>query len=131
MKDRTPTTEKVYSMERDDLASRIIGRSIRVIEGNTITLDDGTVLELEDEADCCAWFAATIEVIDLTENVITNVVEVATPHDEDDGIQSWSLHILSRHQLLAKVNIEGDPTSGYYCQSVNLIVHRPVSAVAA
>lgn len=111
----------IYDMTDRDLAEQLVGKSIKTIAGETIELTDGTVLEIQGTSDCCAWFQGDIEAFDFDDNVITAVEE----HDaeawyEDD--EAWSLHVVSAHKLIAKVNIEGNATSGYYCHSVNLIV---------
>lgn len=112
---------EINDMTSHDLAEQLIGKSIKAITGETIELMDGTVLEIQDTSDCCAWFSGDIEAFDFGDNVITAVKR----HDveaEDDYTEAWSLHVLSAHKLIAKVNIEGNSTSGYYCHSVNLIV---------
>ena len=111
----------VYDMTDHDLAMQLVGKSVKAIAGTTIELTDGTVLNLEDTSDCCAWFRGDVEAFDFGDNVIT-AVERHDVETEDDYSEAWSLHVLSAHKLIAKVNIEGDPTSGYYCHSVNLRV---------
>lgn len=113
-------SDTIYDMTAGDLAENLIGKSIKAIAGDVIELTDGTVLEIEDTGDCCAYFNGSLEVIDLTDNAITRVEQVDLGEDEYD--EKWSLHILSAHKLIAKVNIEGDSTSGYYCHSINLKV---------
>ena len=113
--------ETIYDMSDRDLAEQLVGKSIKSIAGSTIELTDGTVLEIEDTSDCCAWFRGDIEAFDFNDNVIT-AVETHDAEAEDEYTEAWSLHVLSAHTLIAKVNIEGDPTSGYYCHSVNLTV---------
>lgn len=117
------TDNKIYDMTSRDLAENLVGKSIKGIAGDTIELTDGTVLELEDTGDCCAYFNGSLEVIDLTDNAITSVKHVdREPKDDSDYDEHWSLHILSAHKLIAKVNIDGNATSGYYCHSINLKV---------
>lgn len=115
----------IQDMSDSDLARQLIGKRIKAIAGQTIELTDGTVLEIEDTQDCCAWFAGDIEAFDYHDNVITAVKEheASAAHDIDEA---WTLHVLSAHTLIAKVNIEGNATSGYYCHSVNLRVKGPI-----
>lgn len=119
-------SKTIYDMGSGDLAEQLTGKSIVSVSGDSMTLNDGTVLELEDTADCCAWFSGSLEVIDLSDNMITNVEHVnrdpedGSGHDEYD--EHYSLHILSAHKLIAKVNIDGNASSGYYCHSINLKV---------
>lgn len=116
----------IYDMTDRDLAKQLVGKSIKSIAGSTIELTDGTVLEIEDTSDCCAWFSGDIEAFDFDDNVIT-AVEHHDAEAEHTYEEAWSLHVLSAHKLIAKVNIEGDPTSGYYCHSVDLIVKAVAS----
>lgn len=120
------TGKIIHDMTDGDLAKQLVGKSIKAIAGETIELTDGTVLEIEDTSSCCAWFQGDIEAFDFDDNVITSVEE----HDaeaENEYDEAWSLHVLSAHKLIAKVNIEGNATSGYYCHSVNLIVKAVTS----
>jgi hypothetical protein len=107
-------------MTSSDLAEYLIGKSITAIAGDTIQLSDGTVLEIENTSDCCAWYIGEIEALDYADNIITNVEEYEI--EDSEAPDAFSIHVLSNHKLLAKVNVEGDSTSGYYCHSVNLIV---------
>lgn len=113
--------EKIYDMSRDDLAQRLVGKSIKGIAGSVIELTDGTVLEIEDASDCCAWFTGDIKAFDFADNVITGVEQVdAKAAGEYD--EAWTLKVFSAHKVIAEVNIEGNSTSGYYCHSVALRV---------
>ncbi|MCS4277378.1 hypothetical protein M2390_003146 [Mycetocola sp. BIGb0189] len=119
-------SKTIYDMTESDLSGQLIGKSITAIAGKTMTLNDGTVLEFENAADCCAWFDATLESIDLNDNAITAVTRVGAKAAEDYD-EAWSLHILSAHKLIAKVNIEGNASSGYYCHSILLNVKPAVA----
>ena len=120
-------SETIYDASADDFAKELIGKSIKAIAGDTIELNDGTILELEDTSDCCAYFNGDLEVIDLTDNAVTGVEHVdRDPSDDSDYDEHWSIHILSTHKLIAKVNIDGNASNGYYCHSINLRVKRPV-----
>lgn len=115
---------EIYDMDETDLSTHLVGKSIRSISGNTIELTDGTVLEVEDAADCCAWFSGDVKAFDFTDNVITGVtrkdVDAAEEYDE-----AWTLQVFSAHKIIAEVNIEGNASSGYYCHSVGLRVKAP------
>lgn len=115
------TDEKIYDMDAADLEQRLVGKSIKGIAGSVIELTDGTVLEIEDASDCCAWFSGDIKAFDFTDNVITGVSrKEAKAADEWD--EAWTLQVFSAHKVIAEVNIEGNATSGYYCHSVGLRV---------
>lgn len=116
--------EQVYSMTQKDLAEQLVGRTIVSIEDNKITLGNGTVLEIENTADCCAWYEGNIAAFDYKNNIITSVQEVPADPTLPGAVEAWSLRVLSAHTTIANVNIEGDPTSGYYCHSVNLKIKK-------
>lgn len=116
-------TEVIYDMTDEDLSRFLIGKTIRAIEGKNIELTDGTVLSIADAQECCAWFQGDIEAFDFEDNVITAVEEVES-EARDPADMAWQLHVLSNHKKIAQVNIEGDPSSGYYVHSVNLFVER-------
>ena len=111
----------IYDLTESGLAAQLVGKSIQSIAGNTILLTDGTVLEIEDTSDCCAWFSGDITAFDFADNVITGVERVeSTAADEYD--EAWTLKVFSAHKVIAEVNIEGNATSGYYCHSVDMRV---------
>lgn len=114
---------EIHDMNEYDLAKELIGKRIVSIAGETMQLDDGTVLEFKDTRGCCAWFTAQLHEGNLTDNAIT---AIETEELDDDGApEHYNLHILAADQRVAAVEIEGDATSGYYCHSINLIVRKP------
>ena len=114
----------IYDMSGTDLATQLVGKSIRAIAGDTIELTDSTVLEIESTGDCCAWFSGDIKAIDFADNVITGVEEVESTSSAG-APEAWILRVFSAHKVIAEVSIEGDSTSGYYCHSVNLRIKEP------
>lgn len=118
------STRSYYDMDADDLESEIIGKKVVKVDTQdcTITLEDGTLLAFEDASGCCAWFSAELTEGNLTENMVTSVRQVNWYSGAED---SWALHILAEDHRICDVMIEGDPTSGYYCQSITLNVTTP------
>ena len=102
----------------EDLSGLLVGKSITSIEGDTFVLSDGTRIELIGTGDCCAWFSASIENIDLSDNVVTRC------ESGDRDADGWSLTVFSAHKRIAEVNVDGDATSGYYCHSINMNVRK-------
>lgn len=117
--------KKIYDLDVSGLAGEMVGRSIKAIAGNTIELSDGTTLEVESAGDCCAWFTGDVKAFDFANNVITGVTHVDRD-PTDDVPERWSLQVYSGHKLIAKVNIEGDSTSGYYGHSVSMTVKASI-----
>lgn len=118
----------ISDMYGGDLAKILIGRRIVNIstDEKLLELDDGTVLHFENTSDCCAWFSAQLRDGNLTTNGITAVR--TTDHTKVEGyfdsfanpVCNYTLHILAEDHNIVDLDIEGDPTSGYYCQSINL-----------
>lgn len=101
----------------EDFQDELIGKKIVEIENNVILLSDGTMLELIDTSDCCAWFSAELSVNNLVDNAITKVY--ATGDGNGDG---FTIHVLAANKKVVDIYIDGDEGSGYYCHSINLEV---------
>ena len=116
----------------EDLAGVLVGRRIVNVDSDSgiVVLDDGTELEFEDTADCCAWYDVTVEPhMDYSDNVITRVVvlddQAFKPSRADPEYDDvYTIRVLGRDKAILDVNVEGDPTSGYYCTSFELNVRR-------
>ena len=114
----------IYDMTEGDLAAALIGKSVTATTEDSITLSDGTMLRIEDTGDCCAWFEGAVRSIDLSDNIITGVrVDDRQECDYDD--EDYTITVLSASTELLGVDITGNPTSGYYCHSVNLRIVTP------
>lgn len=117
-------SDSYYSADDYDFAQELVGKRIVALTESTAILDDGTVLEIEDGGDCCAWFSGVFRVIDLEDNAITAVCH-ADRESKSEYIDRWSLNIYTAHKQIAAVDIEGNPGTGYYGSSINLVVKRP------
>lgn len=125
-------TRDVGETYEDGLATWLVGHRIASFDADSVTmkLDDGTVLALSDASDCCAYFTPlSPTVIDLHDNMVTGVefVDDELVDGEKDGMgpDSFIVRILSRTSVITDVPVDGDATSGYYCQSFNLVVSTP------
>lgn len=123
------STKTIYDMTNDDLTAQLLGKRVTAIDddNNTITLDDGTVLELEDSSDCCAGFEAALKTIDLTDNAIT-AIRLDGEETPGEGEGKWTLTVLSVDKEVCAIEIQGDASNGYYCHSIDLKVTRPEPA---
>lgn len=124
MSDDYPDT--IYDMTAQDLEKVLIGRTVTNIDEDekTLTLDDGRVLEFRNTWDCCAWFEAELSAGNLTDNAIT-ALKVTDRQEEEYGDEDYTIHILAANKKIADLDISGNPTSGYYCHSINLDIHTP------
>lgn len=118
----------IYDMTASDLEGEVLGkRVLDVSESNgTITLEGGVVLRFEDESLCCAWFTGELKKGNLTDNVVTSIVEEDRGEDSEYGTErSYSLHILAADTRIATLDIDGDIGNWYYCSGITLRVYPP------
>jgi archaellin len=113
--------QTIYDAHEGTFEKYLMGRRIVDIEDQTITLDNGTQLELENTHDCCAWFNGEITnlALNIEENIITDVTRT---DDTNKDNEAYTIHVLSQSDKLLDIEITGTSTSGYYCHSINLNV---------
>lgn len=118
--------DTVFDMTATDLKRELVGRSITSIDEseNTLTLDDGRKLVFKDTWDCCAWFNANLKAGNLTDNAIT-AIKVTDRPQEEYGDEDYTIHIFAANKKIADLDINGNPSSGYYCHSINLDIYTP------
>ena len=83
----------------------------------TLTLDDGTVLEIEANQGGCSCSAGDYFITSLatTDNIIMNVEvvdEVKNDGWEED--HTYKIFVYTEHEAIAAVEIEGSDGNGYY-----------------
>ena len=124
MLDDYPDT--IYDMTFDDLEKELIGKTVVAIDegDNALTLDDGRVLKFRDTAECCAWFNGELRAGNLTDNAVT-ALKVTDRQKEEYDDEDYTIHILAADKNIADLDIYGNPTSGYYCHSINLDIYIP------
>ena len=114
-------------IDEEDLAQVLVGRkvvNIKEVYGSTeLTLDDGTIVALSDTADCCAWYSQEVKNINLLDNIITKA-EVKELPEDSEAEDGWIITILSHDKEIGSINVEGDPTSGYYVHSIIIEVEK-------
>ena len=108
---------KEYGLSADSIKGYLVGRMIVSIDEyrSEMTLDNGTVLELIDARECCAWYDAVIGNDIKLKTIITDVDE--EPDDDSDAVEAYRIVILGEDCRIGTINVAGDPTSGYYCHS--------------
>lgn len=119
-------SKTIYDMTPRDLERELIGRTVTNIDVRkcALTLDDGRVLKFQDTRDCCAWFNGELRAGNLTDNAIT-AIKVTEHQDPEDvyGDEDYTIHILAADKTIADLDITGNPTSGYYCHSIDLEIY--------
>ena len=118
--------DTIYDMTFDDLKKELIGKTVVAIDegDNALTLDDGRVLKFRDTAECCAWFNGELRAGNLTDNAVT-ALKVTDRQKEEYDDEDYTIHILAANKKIADLDIYGNPTSGYYCHSINLDIYIP------
>jgi len=94
-------------MTGEDLTNDLIG--------NAPQLSDGAALEFEDAANYYVHINADVQAVDRDDNAITNIKHLGPE-------ESAHFTRLSQHRVIVKITIESDLGSGYYCQSITLVV---------
>ena len=108
---------KEYELSADSIKEYLVGHMIVSIDEyhGEMTLDNGTVLELIDAHECCAWYDAVIGDDIKLKTIITDVDE--EPDDDSDAVEAYRIVILGEDCRIGTIDVTGDPTSGYYCHS--------------
>ncbi|ATW58461.1 hypothetical protein SEA_C3PO_61 [Corynebacterium phage C3PO] len=111
----------IRDMTFEDLEKELIGKTVVAIDEseNTLTLNDGRKLKFRDTADCCAWFNGELSAGNLTDNAVT-ALKVTDRQKEEYADEDYTIHIFAANNKIADLDINGNPTSGYYCHSINL-----------
>lgn len=110
---------------KEALTKYLVGRRITTADRNTLTLDDGTTLELyESEQDCCAGAHGEWKIIDpdRLEAAITNVEYEEANYDDDYArVATCKITILHNQNPIALGNGYADAgNDGYYFSVLSL-----------
>ena len=112
----------LLSCDASMLAEHIVGRKILDYDSHRIVLDNGKILHLLEE-ECCAYFEASLKVeagVELRGSLITKVTETQVEYGTH-----FLLNLISGNKNCAVVDVNGDPTSGYYITSFTLGISYP------
>ena len=107
---------------KNTLTKYLVGRRITTADNDTLTLDDGTTLELyESEQDCCAGAHGGWEILDPSrlEAAITSVdYEDTSYHDGDTRVTKCKITILHNQNPIALGDGYADAGNGGYYYSI-------------
>lgn len=107
---------------QDTLSKFLVGRRITAADADTLTLDDGTTLELyESEQDCCAGAYGEWKILDpdRLEAAITHVeYEEDTYDNGDTDIATCKITIFHNQNPIALGDGHADAGNGGYYFSV-------------
>lgn len=108
-------------IEQGELADRlrevVIGRKLTRVDGETITLDNGTQIRISGSSDCCAWGDATLGKIADSEHVITGVRSV-----DDGDPNKATVFLMTDAGSAMEIAQEWDESNGYYFYGLYLTV---------
>lgn len=109
------------SIQQEDLADKlrevVIGRRLTSVEGETLTLDNGTQIKIEGSSDCCAWGDATLGAIVDSEHIITGVRSA-----EDGDRSKATVFLMTESGSAMEIAQEWDESNGYYFYGLYLTV---------
>jgi len=127
--------EYIGHWEEDKLREVLVGRKIVKAErkgdhefDGLLTLDDGTILEVEgNEGGCCCssgdYYLTELNTVD---NIITNVTIQQDPaEDYGDGAGVYEIFVIANNQQINVARFEGDDGNGYYGTGFLIHVLRP------
>ena len=112
---------------KETLTKHLVGRRITAADSDTLTLDDGTTLELyESDYDCCAGAHGGWEILDpdRLEAAITSVeYEDTSYHDGDTRVTKCRITILHNQNPIALGDGYADAgNGGYYYSTLSLAI---------
>jgi hypothetical protein len=114
--------DAMMEQSREDLESAIVGRKIvEVVMGQyqklQLVLDNGKVVTLQENAECCAYTTINGWRVDESapDNVITNVTV-------NDGYSEW--FILSEAAEVMRIDVDWSEGSGYYMYGFSIKVEE-------
>lgn len=111
-------------IEQEELADRlrevVIGHKLVAVEGETMTLDNGTRIKISGSSDCCAWGDATLGKIVDSEHVITGVRGV-----DDGDANKATVFLMTEAGSAMEIAQEWDESNGYYFYGLYFTVMAP------
>ncbi len=121
-------------MKRREISiSNLIGQTIVRIEDNsTFHLDNGQIVEMRHDQDCCESVGIdSIEgdINDLLNSPILRAFEICEePHSQagrkyDDSSHSWTCYHLATEKGYVMINWLGE-SNGYYSESVSVYLYE-------
>ncbi len=128
------TTDRVLCHDQhDEIRALLIGRRVVEVGGRpgvgghhgSLTLDDGTVLDLEGNQDCCAYYDIT--ELNAVDNIITSVEFEEDPAGDDypKGQGVYRIFVFAENREINLVRFDGTDSNGYYGTGYTITVKEP------
>ena len=124
---------KVY-YDSDDLSPVLAGRYVTKVDGDTLTLDDGTVLEFEGNKGCAWFYSGIYWLTELfqrgtpTARIMTAEVETNQLGDSEYDDTRYTLFVIVDDERLPLAEFEGNDGNGYYGSGFKVTVTRKGAA---
>ena len=120
---------KVYYYS-DDLSPVLAGRYVTKVDGDTLTLDDGTVPELEGNVGCDCG-SGTYDLTELFQRgtptariMSADVTTRLTDEDDEYSDVIYTLFVIVDDERLPLAEFEGNDGNGYYGSGFRVTVTR-------
>ena len=114
----------------DDLSPVLAGRYVTKVDGDTLTLDDGTVLELEGNVGCNCG-SGTYDLTELFQRgtptariMSADVTTRLTDEDDEYSDVIYTLFVIVDDERLPLAEFEGNDGNGYYGSGFRVTVTR-------
>jgi hypothetical protein len=119
---------KVY-YDSDDLSPVLAGRYVTKVDGDTLTLDDGTVLAFEGNVGCCCgsgdyWLTELFQRGTPNARIMSAEVETTQLGDDEYDDTRYTLFVIVDDERLPLAEFEGNDGNGYYGSGFNITVTR-------
>ena len=120
---------RVY-YDDDDLSPVLAGRYVTKVDGETLILDDGTVLEFEGNEGCICG-SGTYDLTELFQRgtptariMSADVTTRLTDEDDEYSDVIYTLFVIVDDERLPLAEFEGNDGNGYYGSGFNITVTR-------
>ena len=120
---------KVY-YDSDDLSPVLAGRYVTKVDGDSLTLDDGTVLEFEGNVGCDCG-SGTYDLTELFQRgtptariMSADVTTRLTDEDDEYSDAIYTLFVIVDDERLPLAEFEGNDGNGYYGSGFRVTVTR-------
>lgn len=122
--------DTIHHDEATAITELFVGRKIVSTYRKTLTLDDGTKVEVRPNEGGCSCGAGDYELEGLatTPNVITRAevekVEGEVDYREREDPKSYRLYVWAENEQITALQVDGDDGNGYYGTGFELRVTR-------
>jgi hypothetical protein len=124
---------RVY-YDNDDLSPVLAGRYVTKVDGDTLTLDNGLMLEFEGNEGCTCG-SGTYDLTKLFQRgtptariMSADVTTRLTDEDDEYSDVIYTLFVIVDDERLPLAEFEGNDGNGYYGSGFNITVTRKEAA---